>query len=229
MFSHQSPYIFIESTNPQKILNKLNSLNVTRAHFTNGTYALSPEFTIATTLAGFKHVLEDNDNTLPLIIAINSDESMRLIGKKGYKDEKSRADIVATPLAKTFPDNKVIVLFYDEATPNQLYAWLSKNQMTHSLFKWGYGTVTNAPKIEGAEFFNDVYAYSSLPNATPICWHDTPHVDQKNIIKVVNLCDKLITPEYKCLFSLPESLKCYQAVQMINIENNINDGSTLKP
>lgn len=216
MFRHELPYISIEATKHEEILAKLKILNVKSAHFTNGTYAFGQDLTVATTLAGFKHVLADNNPHLPLIIAINSDESMRSMDKTDFKDQKTRAMLVAKPLAEAFPNNKVIIIFYDEKTPNKLYELLAKNEVTHTLYKWGYGTEPNAPKIEGAELFSVVYGYPLVNDPKPICWEDTPVVDQKNIIKVVDLRGKLITSERKCLFALPESLKDYQDASVRN-------------
>lgn len=73
MFRRELPYILIESTKHEDILAKLKVLDVTSAHFTNGTYAYGPKITVATTLAGFKNVLADNHPNLPLIIAINNE------------------------------------------------------------------------------------------------------------------------------------------------------------
>lgn len=217
MFRHELSYILIESTKHEEILAKLKVLNVASAHFTNGAYAFGPEITVATTLAGFKHVLTDSNPHLPLIIAINSDESMRLMGKADFKDQKTRANIIAKPLAEAFPNNKVIIMFYDEKTPNKLYELLAKNGITHSLYKWGYGTESNAPKIEGAELFSVVYGYPLVSDTKPVCWKDTPVVDQTSIIKVADLRGKLITSERKCLFVLPESLMDYQDASVSNV------------
>lgn len=218
MFRHELPYILIESTKHEEILAKLKVLNEISAHFTNGTFAFGPEITVATTLAGFKYVLADSNPNLSLIIAINSDESMRSMGKTDFKDQKTRANVVAKPLAEAFPKNKVIIIFYDEKTPNKLYESLAKNEITHSLHKWGYGTESNAPKIEGAELFSVVYGYPLVNDLKPLCWKDTPVVDQKNIIKVADLRGKLITSERKCLFVLPESLKDYQDASVSKVE-----------
>lgn len=226
MFRHELPYILIESTAHEEILTKLNLLNVTNAHFTNGTFALAPEITVATTLAGFKHVLTDSHPDLPLVIAINSDESMRLIGKTDFKDQKTRASIVAKPLAETFPNNRVIVMFYDEKTPNKLYELLAKNKITYSLHKWGYGTEPNAPKIEGAELFHVVYGYPLVMDTKPVCWEDTPVVDQTGIIKVADLRGTLITSERKCLFALPENLRDYQDSSVSNADKIVESRFT---
>jgi len=219
MFRHELPYTMIESTNHEEIFARLQALKVTGAHFTNGTYAFGPEKTVATTLAGFKYVLTANDPDLPLIIAINSDTSMRLMGKTDFLNQKTRADNVLKPLAKAFPDNEVIGIFYDDKTPNDLYAFLAKNNITHTLYKWGYGTQPEVPKIEGAELFKVVYAYPLVDDLKPLCWEETPVVNQTNI-KVVDLRGVLITPDRKCLFPLPESLSCYQSRDVANVENS---------
>lgn len=226
MFRHELPYILIESTNHEDILAKLKVLNITSAHFTNGTYALGAEITVATTLAGFKHVLTDNNPSLPLIIAINSDESMHSIGKTDFKDQKTRANIVAKPLAEVFPGNNVIIMFYDEKTPNKLYELLAANKITHSLHKWGYGTEPTAPKIEGAELFDVVYGYPLVIDKKPVCWEDTPAADQTHMIKVADLRGKLITRDCKCLFYLPENLKGYQDSSVLNTENVVESRFT---
>lgn len=210
MFNHSLPYTIIESTDHDAILSRLKVLKVTQAHFTNGTYAFPQQITVATSLAGFKHVLEHVDAKLPLVIAINSDVSMQALGKSGYEDQFKRADNVASPLAAAFPDNRVIVMFYDDKTPVALYDFLSKQHITHTLYKWGFGTQPNAPKIEGAEYFAHVFGYPLVDDLKPVCWLDTPHDAQQNVV-VADLRNVLITPDRKCLFPLPAALSQYQS------------------
>lgn len=224
MFTQRPSYHLIESTAPEEILAKLKVLDVTSAHFTNGAYAFGPEITVATTLAGFKHVVTDNVPGLPLVIAVNSDESMRALGKTDFKDQKTRADIVAKPLAEAFPGNKVIVMFYDEKTPNKLFESLHEKKITHTLYKWGYGTAPDAPKIEGAELFNVVYGFPLVSNNRPLCWNDTPVADQTHIVKVADLRGVLITSERKCLFTLPQNLMAYQDASLNRVENGVEVG-----
>lgn len=209
MFDRSLSYKIIRSTDHQEILARLKLLNVTSAHFTNGTYAFPPEKTVTTTLAGFKHVLDHVDSRLPLIIAINSDASMMSLNKTGYEHQYKRADNVAKPLAEAFPQNRVIVMFYDDKTPNELYAFLSKNNITHTLHKWGYGTQPELPKIEGAEYFQHVYGYPLVDDLKPVCWQETPSAEQQNV-EVADLRNVLITTDRKCLFQLPPSLSMYQ-------------------
>ena len=214
MFSHPSKYTVIESTDHDDILARLKVLNVGYAHFTNGTYALPTSITVATTLAGFKYVLDNVDAGLPLILAINSDASMRALNKSNYENQSKRAETVAVPLAETFPDNRVIVMFYDDKTPNSLYEFLHANQITHTLYKWGFGTQKDAPKIEGAEYFDHVFGYPLVDDLKPVCWQETPQVEQQNVV-VADLRNVLITTDRKCLFPLPPSLSAYQKEGMV--------------
>jgi hypothetical protein len=71
-----------------------------------------------------------------------------------------------------------------------------------------------------------VYGYPLVNDTKPVCWEDTPVVDQKNIIKVVDLRGKLITSERKCLFSLPESLKDYQDLSVPNVKEVVESRFT---
>ncbi len=201
-------------------------------HFTNGTYVGDPEEVVPTTLAQFQYVLEKKDNgnkDTALIIAINSRTSLRenakLLDKAGEteKAERMRAEIdhtlraekVGIPLALQRPDETVIVVFYDEPTPAELYKMLSDAQIgenklgMRTLFKWGYGTKRNAPIIIGAEHFDDVIA-APLPNdKKPICVGLTPTEAQKGKIDVVDLRKEIgsngkpyITAINECLFTL---------------------------
>lgn len=210
MFRRELPYTLIQDTDHKEILAKLKQAGVQRAHFTNGTYAWPQSITVATTLAGFKHAVDSVDASLPLIIAINSDQSMHELGKKDFDDQDKRAASVAEPLAQAFPDNRVFVIFYDDKTPNALYAFLAAHNITATLHKWGFGTNPAAPKIEGAENFAEVFGYPLVDDKKPLCWEDTPTAEQPNV-HVADLRNKLITPARLCMFALPESLASYQA------------------
>lgn len=199
----------INSTKREEILSQLEKLEVKGAHFTNGTYALPTDLIVPTTLAGFKYAMQLQPQ-LPLVIAVNSDASMKNIGKTDCESQTVRALKAAEPLAELFPDNKVIVLFYDETTPNQLYTSLNRHGHTRTHHKWGYGTDASAPKIEGAELFECVYAYPMPNDQKPICWNETPLADKPQDIKVADLRGKLIATD-GLLFELPEKLKQYQS------------------
>lgn len=170
----------------------------TGAHFTNGTFAYEKHFIVPTVLTGFNHVNTTSKKGLPMVIAVNSDRSMMALGKQDFEDELTRANKVAIPLAEYFPQNKVFVIFYDEPTPFNLYKTLHKHNpaLMHTLHKWGYGTDPTAPKIEGAEYFQTVYA-SPLPNDTkPVCYDNTdlPAPGEKQNIVVVDLRNQIIHP-----------------------------------
>lgn len=158
----------VQSTDANEIAKKVLSSG---AHFTNGTYAYSADLIVPTTLSGFEYV--NSLRKLPMVLAVNSDISMEALGKKDFEPQLVRANKVALPLAKQFPSHDIIVIFYDEETPFNLYQSLAKRGVTATLHKWGYRTEPSAPKIEGAEVFESVYAFP-LPNDTkPVCYYDT--------------------------------------------------------
>lgn len=201
---------FIKSAQCQKIASELTQLAITGAHFTNGTFAYDHKITVPTTLAGFKRVTKIQPH-LPLIIAVNSDKSMLSLGKPTAENQSQRAEKVALPLAQLFPDNQVIVVYYDEKTPNHLYETLKEKGLTRTLHKWGYGTSRSEPKIEGAEYFELVYAFP-LPNngIKPLCYDCTNMMQTTQNIIIDDLRNYFITKE-GVLFDLPETLKSYQA------------------
>lgn len=200
---------YIDSVSLADIVKQLSGLSGKGCHFTNGTYAYAAELIIPTTLAGFKYVV-DKQPHLPLVIAINSDKSMRAMGKEDFEPQNVRAQKVAEPLAKTFPENQVVIIYYDEQTPNALYEALNRHNLTRTLHKWGFGTSPEAPKIEAAEQFELTYAFP-LPNDTkPVCYHDTPVSETAQKITVVDLRGDLIVKE-GVLFDLPEDLQSHHA------------------
>lgn len=161
------------------------------ANFTNGTYAPPANIILDTTLTGFEFVISRNN--LPIVVAINSDESMRNLRKTDFESQHARANKIAIPLARKFTDRQVIIIFYDDPTPTNLYHALSQHGITKTLHKWGYGTEPNAPKIEGAEFFEKVYAFP-LPNDTkPVCYYETALPTEPQKVEVIDLRDQMKT------------------------------------
>lgn len=199
----------IESSNRADIISAFEEKGIKGAHFTNGTYAFAAELIVPTTLAGFKRVTNTYPH-LPLVIAVNSDKSMDELGKKDFEPEAERAAKVAEPLAKLFPENQVMVIYYDEKTPCELYSALAKHNMTRTLHKWGYGTSSDAPKIEGAECFEMTYGFPLPNDIKPVCYHDTDVAEKPQKIIVDDLRDNLISKE-GLLFDLPEALQKYSA------------------
>tara|TARA_R110002110_G_scaffold415794_1_gene656143 strand:+ start:14990 stop:15658 length:669 start_codon:yes stop_codon:yes gene_type:complete len=198
---------FIESSKHTDIISAFKALNVKGAHFTNGTYAFAAELIVPTTLAGFKRVTKTYAH-LPLVIAINSDESMNKLGKQDFEPQEVRAAKVAEPLAQLFPKNQVLVIYYDEKTPCKLYSFLEKNNLTRTLHKWGYGTSSEAPKIEGAECFEIVYGFPLPNDIKPVCYLDTDIAEKPQNIVVDDLRDRLISKS-GLLFDVPEELQKY--------------------
>ncbi|HET9843786.1 MAG TPA: hypothetical protein VFP93_03920, partial [Gammaproteobacteria bacterium] len=200
----------IESTNHHEIILALEDLSIKGAHFTNGTYAYAAALIVPTVLAGVKRVIQTQMH-LPIIIAVNSDESMCRLGKQNFESQSIRSQKVAEPLAKAFPNNQIVVVYYDETTPTELYKVLSAKNFTRTLHKWGYGTDPKQPKIEGAEYFEMVYAFPLPNDIKPICYYDTHIASEPQKIIVDDLRDNLISREGLILFDLPEELSQYQA------------------
>lgn len=200
---------YINTTEFAEIIDELKQMKVKGAHFTNGTYAFDPKLIVPTTLAGFKRVTKIYSR-LPLVIAVNSDKSMEAMGKTGFEDQHTRASKVAEPLQQLFPNNKVIVLYYDEETPLELYQALEKHNLTRTLHKWGYGTSKDAPMIKGAECFEQVWGFPLPNDKKPLCYDDTEKAKIPQAILIDDLRGTLITVQNKLLFNLPDELKAYQ-------------------
>jgi hypothetical protein len=200
-------------------------------HATNGTYAYKPEIIVPTVLAGFEYVSDTTDNPSDIfLLAVNSNASMKGImdkkglGMEGVEDELIRAEKVAVPLALQHPKREIIVIFYDEETPRELYGFLKKGGVKlHTLFKYGYGTDPSAPKIEGAANFDSVLAFPMINDLRPVCHAITAVEDQTRTIQVVSLTDKLegnpkspyLSKSGQILFPVHEALLDYSASKEI--------------
>lgn len=190
----------IRATDEVTIAQELKALGHTDLHCTNGTYSYAAERIIPTMLAGF-HYLHDKvaAHGDAFLIAVNSDVSMNAImdqkqasqeERAALEDQYQRAMKVAMPLSYQFPDRKIVVVFYDKGTPNDLYDTLAAEALNlETLHKWGYGTDPKAPKIEGAENFNRVLAYPLPNDVKPVCYGITGHADQADIIQVIKLSE----------------------------------------
>ncbi len=204
----------------------LEDEGVKYAHITNGTYTAPDEMVVPTTLAGFQYITD----TIHLpedtyIIAVNSDVSMQKINDaKGgsltdIEDQQTRAEKVLVPLALQHPETQIIGIFYDEETPEDLYEYLSTQSSLslESLFKFGYGTNPDAPRIEGATHFRRVFGFPFPNDAKALCHDITVAEDQSDTVIVENLAEEkglhgapYITPENKVLFKVHEDLKGHQ-------------------
>lgn len=178
----------VNSTNIDEIL---SAMPASGANFTNGAYVYPIEQIQETMLAGFEFVNSQHD--LPMVVAINTDASLTALGKKDFESQLERANKIAGPLTKTFPDRELIIIFYNEPTPTALFEALSKQRpgLTKTLHKWGYGTGPTEPKIEGAESFDTVYSFPMPNGHEPICYHQTERQTVPQKIQVVDLRDKL--------------------------------------
>lgn len=133
---------------------------------------------------------------------------------------QDRAAKLTGPLVQQFPDRNVVILFYDEETPTELYDGLTmKGFGMTTLFKWGYGTNPTAPRIEGARNFQNVLAFPFRNDAKPICHDITVAEDQSDVVKVFKLHEaEGDRPAYmdgdgRLTFALAESLQNYAAPQ----------------
>lgn len=217
--------VVVRMTDEQAIAQELKELGHTDIHCTNGTYSYAAERIVPTMLAGLQYI---NDKIAAhgdvFLIAVNSDVSMNAImdqkqatqaERDALEDQYQRAMKVAMPLAEQFPDRVIAVVFYDKATPNDLYDTLAAEALNlETLHKWGYGTDPKAPKIEGAENFNRVLAYPLPNDVKPVCFGITAHADQADIIQVVKLSEvegphgkPYISAKGKVLFPVPVLLK----------------------
>jgi hypothetical protein len=132
------------------------------------------------------------------------------------ENSADRAAKLAGPLAEQFPDRKVVVMFYDEETPKELYEGLAlKGFGMTALFKWGYGTNPDAPRIEGAHNFQNVLAFPFMNDAKALCHDITVAENQSDVVKVFKLHEAegdrpaYMTKDGQLLFDLVESLRQY--------------------
>jgi hypothetical protein len=218
--------LIILSETGNNLLPALEKHGIAVGHFTNGTYAPPSELIVPTVLAGFQHAVDSScDQCISLIIAVNSNKSMLEIAAskarvgtlteadKAPEDQYVRAQKVAIPVALQNPDSKVVVMFYDEETPNNLYDSLHASGFSmKTLFKWGYGTNPNAGVIEGAENFNKVFGHPLPNDIKPICHDITRRTRQEGAVSVVDLRVKIghhgqpyISGKNECLFPLRDA------------------------
>lgn len=225
----------------EMLLQELRGQGFTGALVNNGTYVHPADKMMPGMLAAFQYSADRvDDKTMPLLIAINSDESMqRLMDEKiskgsatpadrhNVESEITRAVKVANPLSFQFPNRQIFVVFYDEPTPNALYKSLAeKFGKTKSLFKMGYGTNPNEGIIEGGEFFDVVYAHPLPSDTRPICHDLTKREGQQGTVEIIDL-RTLIGPHGKpylndageCLFPLshPALFQYRQRPERINV------------
>lgn len=231
--------LVIDHTKPEDIIAELNRLQTSAIHATNGTYVAGPDIVVPTTLAGFQFIF---DNAVSksganagdsILIAINSDKSMEALRAQkeaigetldDWLPQKQRAANVAIPIATHFAENgtDVTVAFYDEETPTALYEALAQNGAFEmkSLFKWGYGTNPDAPRIEGAQFFNNTYGFPLPFDQKPLCHDITAVEDQSDVVRVHRLTKEIgshgapfITEGNKVLFPVAPKLRQFSTHQ----------------
>lgn len=164
-------------------------------HATNGTFMYEADLIVPTTLAGFQFIAENRNLSKGhhvFLIGVNSDISMEGImdakqasraERESVEDQQVRALKVAAPLALQHPKRDIIVTYYDEATPTELYRTLRHDLRcdTYTLHKWGYGTKPDAPKIEGSEYFDFTLGFPMPNDRNPVCYGITPVENQPQV------------------------------------------------
>ncbi len=228
-FGGQKVHI-IEETGAKSIHEALVSRGIYEGHFNNGTFTLPKEKFAPAFLAAFKRVtdLRDsiNGSNVSLVVAINSDKSMRdsYAGKddeakliENLVPQLERAENAASLLSALYPDRPVAIVFYDEQTPHELYSGLSERGFgLKSLHKVGFGTNKDEKPIIGAEFFEWVYACPLPFDAKPVMYSDTRDALETDVRP--NIVEKLtvehgphgapyILKDGTLLFPLPADLK----------------------
>ena len=181
----------IEDTDKTEIIEQVKTLTNGFLHATNGAYGAPLDVVWGTTVTGFRFL---NDHIVGIqdafMIAVNSDQSMNAAGKPTPETQIERAMKVALPVAATHQGRQVLVTFYDEQTPTELYNALADAEgiTPATLHKWGgFGIGENAPVIEGAESFERVYAFPFYNKDKPAFWDDTKTGNQSDIVEVVDL------------------------------------------
>jgi len=192
----------IDTTDKEDIYHALRGAGIHGGHFVNGIYSAAADLVVPTTLAAFQYVSDKLAlGTDVFVIAVNSNISYDgiLHAKHATPEERfiaekkfSRADKVARPLALQHPDRPVVIMFYDEETPTQLYNSLAiLGFRMRSLHKWGYGTNPDAPRIEGAHNFDKVLAFPLLNDIKPVAYDITKPSDGSVPVEVIRLQDTI--------------------------------------
>lgn len=207
----------IDSTDKDDIFQGIAETGASSLSATNGTYVAAQKFVAPTTLAGFQYTKDNGVQPREaLVIAVNSDKSMADIKAAKaalgedigeMEDQETRARKVAEPLARQFPEHHVVAIFYDEATPTELYEFLESNTPfeLNALFKFGYGTNPEAGDIEGANCFDKVYAFPFPNDAKPLCDNLTGRGANRDNYTVKKLTDE----------------KCANGQPYMNVDNQV--------
>ena len=197
-------------------------------HATNGTYIAEPDLYLPTLISGFQYIADNVAGEKDaFVVFVNSNQSLNdMYDKTGderfkeFPDQFERMATIAKAMKAQFPDRPVIIGFYDEEKPTELYEHLRDESAVHlgSLYKFGYGTNPEAKKIEGADCFDMTIGFPFPNDAKPVCENITAAEDQSDIVEVFKLTDEIgphgaayMTTENKILFPLVDELKQYSA------------------
>ena len=213
----------IENTDKDAIIQGLEGVGANSICVTNGTYVAPAEMVVPTTMAGFQFIKERKATAQEcFVVAINSDKSMAdIAAAKAAKgedigevaDQVTRAKALLEPVSKQFPEHQIVAIFYDEATPTELYEYLEANSpiLLNTLFKFGYGTDPKAGDIEGADCFDSVCAYPFPNDARALCDDLTKRTPNRAHYEVYKLTEEFsangqpyMNKQNQVLFALEE-------------------------
>jgi len=188
------------SADEVRITDFLGQGGVTSILVTNGIYDRPQDLVLPSTVAAFQYLTDSGrfPADAAITIALNSDASLRnSLLEKGASDDdltaqepqRQRAMKLWPALSAQFPERRVIILFYDQPDPAQLYNTIAAGGMTRiaNLHKYAFG-VPQGPdqsvkKILGAEAAETVYGFP-LPKDTAHMhspfWNVTPEGGQKD-------------------------------------------------
>jgi hypothetical protein len=142
----------------------LKSRGIKSGHFADDTFPESAQDIPSAILSGFQYAVDNapKGDKSALILAMGSDKS-----QSHNKSEMVRAVEIAEPLVEKFPDRKVVVLFFDEKTPEELYNALATNGFgMESLFNLHDSRKTERLSAAGSAFFKRLRAHVLPPTRT---------------------------------------------------------------
>lgn len=197
-------------------------------HATNGTYIADPDLYLPTLISGFQYIADNVAGERDaFVVFINSDQSLKdMYDKTGderfkdFPDQFERMTVIAKAMQVQFQGRPIIIGYYDQETPTELYETLSNESYVAmgSLYKFGYGTNPEAKKIEGADCFDVTIGFPFPNDAKPVCHDITDAEDQSHVVEVFKLTEEIgphgkpyMTSDNKVLFPLAEELQQHSA------------------
>lgn len=229
---HMNNLTVIHSANPDEIARRVEKIAPSGIHLNNGVYSAPSALIVPTMLSGYQYIQDAHAARRDaFMIAVNSDESVKLLMdmKNASAEERARQEPqlvralkVAEPISRQFPKRPIIIAFYDQATPRELYATLDDGIVPiKTLHKWGFGTNPDAPRIEGAIHAEKVIGFPLPNDIKPVAYDITKRGNNANV-EVVKLTETFgrhgapyLSPDNKVLFRVADGLGCHAAASSV--------------